>query len=337
MKLYSGIDLHANNHLLTIIDEEDKRVFQKRLPNDLVRTLKVLEPFKSRLQGIAVESTFNWYWLVDGLMQADYPVELVNPAAVKQYEGLKATDDKYDAFYLAHLMRLGILPTGYIYPKADRGVRDLLRKRMQLVQHRTRHVLSAQNQVWRSTGAKLKGDVIKRHPEEALSGIADPNLVLAITANLALVQNLNGLIDEVEQTVLNQVRLRPTFKTLLSVFGIGKILALTIMLETGDIGRFPKVGDFASYCRCVDSKKTSNGKKKGEGNTKNGNKYLAWAFIEAAHYATRFYEPARRFYQRKCSQRNSIVAKKALAHKLARASYYVMRDQVAFKPERLFS
>jgi transposase len=96
------------------------------------------------------------------------------------------------------------------------------------------------------------------------------------------------------------------------------------------------VGDFASYSRCVDSRKTSNGKKKGEGNSKCGNKYLAWAFVEAAHFATRYYDPARRFFQRKQSQRNAIVAIKALAHKLARASYYVMRDQVPFKPEMLF-
>ena len=127
------------------------------------------------------------------------------------------------------------------------------------------------------------------------------------------------------------------YKQLKTVFGIGEVLSQTIALETGDISRFHKVGNYTSYCRCVDSKKTSNGKKKGAGNKKSGNKYLAWAFMEAANYAIRFYEPANRFYQRKLSKQNVMVARKALAHKLARASYYVMRDHVDFKPELLFS
>jgi transposase len=134
VKLYTAADLHSNNHFLSIIDEQDRRVLEKRLPNDLSVTLKVLEPYRADIVGIAVESTFNWYWLVDGLMEAGYPVMLVNTSKVKQYEGLKHTDDKHDAFWLAHLMRLGILPTGYIYPKEQRAVRDLLRERRRLVQ-----------------------------------------------------------------------------------------------------------------------------------------------------------------------------------------------------------
>jgi transposase len=134
-----------------------------------------------------------------------------------------------------------------------------------------------------------------------------------------------------------RVRLKDEFKALLSVSGIGQILGLTIMLETGDIGRFAKVGHFASYCRCVGSRKLSNGKKKGQGNTKNGNKYLAWAFIEAAHFAIRFNPKIRRFYQRKTAKTNAIVAVKAVAHKLSRACYYVMRDQVLFDVDKAFA
>ena len=129
MKLYCGIDLHSNNHWLTIIDEQTKRLVEKRLRNDLSLTLSVLEPYRSELTGIAVESTYNWYWLVDGLMDAGYQVKLVNTSAVCQYEGLKHSDDRDDAFHLAHLMQLGILPTGYIYPKKERAVRDRPRHR----------------------------------------------------------------------------------------------------------------------------------------------------------------------------------------------------------------
>jgi transposase len=108
------------------------------------------------------------------------------------------------------------------------------------------------------------------------------------------------------------------------------------MLETGEIGRFPRVGNFASYCRCVDSHKLSNGKRKGSGNTKNGNKYLAWAFVEAANFAIRYNPRAKRFYQRKKERTNGIVAIKAVAHKLVRACYYILRDQVPFEVEKAF-
>ncbi len=337
MKLYCGIDLHSNNHYVSIIDESDKRIKEKRLSNDLSKTLSYLEPYQGDLHGIAIESTFNWYWLVDGLMEAGYPVSLVNTSAVKQYEGLKHTDDQYDAFWLAHLMRLGILPTGYIYPKDKRNLRDLLRKRMQLVQFRTSNVISAQAQFWRSTGRRLRSQDIKKTPSDLLCDIEDSNLCLAIQSNLNIIRILNSQIECVERTVLPQCQQLPEYKQLKTVFGIGDILSQTITLETGDIRRFPSVGNFASYCRCVDSKKTSNGKNKGVGNKKNGNKYLAWAFMEAAHYAIRFYDQANRFYQRKQAKRNIIVARKALAHKLARASYYVMRDNIPFKPEQLFS
>ena len=117
MKLYCGMDLHSTNVVTQLINEEDKVLYRNKQSCDLNQILKGLEPFKDSIEGIAVESTYNWYWLVDGLMEAGYRVHLVNTAAVKQYEGLKYTDDDSDAFWLAHLLRLGILPTGYIYPK----------------------------------------------------------------------------------------------------------------------------------------------------------------------------------------------------------------------------
>ena len=155
MSFYCAIDLHSTNNVPVVIDDDDRILFQKRLPNDLSTVISALEPYKHDLHGVAVESTFNWYWLVDGLADNHFNTLLVNPSAVKQYEGIKHTNDDTDAFHLAHLMRLGILPTGYIYPKTERAVRDLLRKRLQLVRHRVTHMLSAQNQIWRSTGLNV--------------------------------------------------------------------------------------------------------------------------------------------------------------------------------------
>ena len=337
MKLYSGIDLHSSNSYLAIVDETGKRVFKEKSPNDMAAILRALEPFRTGLAGIVVESTYNWYWLVDGLMEAGYRVDLVNTAAVKQYEGLKYTDDDSDAFWLAHLLRLGVLPTGYIYPKQSRAVRDLLRKRGQLVRQRSAHIVSIENLYTRNTGSRLSCNATKCLTQAQIQQqFDDPNVALAIDSNRAIMNALDQQIKVLEQAILKQAKLDDRYRCLLSIGGVGEILALTIMLETGDIKRFAEVGNFTSYCRCVGSEKLSNGKKKGQGNTKNGNKYLAWAFVEAANFAIRFNEQAKRFYQRKAAKRSRVVALKAVAHKLARASYYVMRDQVPFDSAKLF-
>ena len=336
MKLYSAADLHSNNHFLAIIDEQDKRVLEKRLPNDLATTLQTLEPYRAGIVGIAVESTFNWYWLVDGLIEAGYTVKLVNTSKVRQYEGLKYTDDRHDAFWLAHQMRLGILPTGYIYPKEQRAVRDLLRERRRLVRQRTTNVLSTQSTLWRHTAIRLPAKVILGEKEALWPELSDTNTKLGVQAHRATITVLNKQIEAIERTVLKHLKPVPEYKMLLTVPGIGPVIAWTIALEAGDLSRFANVGHFASYCRCVDSKRTSNEKKKGENNAKNGNPYLAWAFFEAAHFAIQYLPAAKRFYERKAAQRNPILAMKALSHKMARACYYIMRDKVPFDPVRLF-
>jgi len=336
MGLYSGIDLHSNNHVLTVIDDLDRRVYERRLPNELSRTIAALEPFRADLTAIAVESTFNWYWLVDGLMDAGYEVRLVNTAAVQHYSGLKHTDDEHDAFWLAHLMRLGILPTGYIYPKATRGFRDLARQRMRLVQHRSSHITSIQGQVWRSTGVRLHARTLKGEGLQSWPELTDPDVALSIETGRAAIDALTVQIERLESGLLKRMKLSPEFRLLQTVTGIGPILAMTIALEVGTIARFPGVGEFTSYCRCVDSARLSNAKKKGEANRKNGNPYLAWAFMEAAHFAIRSLPAAKRFYDRKVRQRHQLIAVKALAHKLARACFYILRDRVPFAPDRLF-
>ena len=290
MKLYSGIDLHSNNHVVVVIDDNDHTRLEKRLPNTLDATLQALAPFRAALQGIAVESTYNWYWLVDGLMEAGYPLHLVNTAAVKRYDGLKYTDDRHDARHLAHLLRLGILPTGYIYPKAQRAIRDLLRKRRQLVRHQTAYTLSAQSLHARLTGRSASCQVVQRPHAEAIyvPGLLDTNRQLEMRTTLRLIQLLHRHIVAIEKAVLGQMQLAPAFVGLKGVPGIGDILGLTIVLETGEIARFASAGHYASYCRAVKSLHTSNGKKKGEGNRKNGNKYLGWAYVEAANFAVRF-------------------------------------------------
>jgi transposase len=213
-----------------------------------------------------------------------------------------------------------------------------LRKRGQLVHQRTANLLSIQSQVTRNTGSSISANCIKaldaRQVDELLP---KRDLALAVKANLSVMNSADAQIEILEKAVQERVKLRPQFRFLKTVPGIGPILALTIMLETGEIERFASVGNYASYCRCVGSKKISNGKRKGSGNTKNGNKYLAWAFVEAANFAIRFNPRIKSFYQKKKSKSNAIVAIKAVAHKLCRACYYIIKDQVAFDITKAFA
>lgn len=335
---FCGIDLHSNNSVVVVTDETDKVLLSRRCPNDLTKILALLAPHRDELSGVVVESTYNWYWLVDGLIAAGYAVKLANTVAMKRYDGLKHSDDETDAAHLAHLLRLGILPTGYIHPPAERALRDLARKRIQLVRSRTQHVLAVENILARSTGSHLSATAIKRLAAEDIGMLGlTADVALAVEANLAVIATLNLEIGKLEARLLEGVKLRPDYARLKSIPGIGEVLAIVIMLETGDVSRFAQVGNFASYARCVSSIRISNGKKKGEGNTKNGNAYLVWAFIEAANFARRYSEEAHSFFDRKKARTNSIVATKALAHKLARASYHMLKEEQPFDVKRCFA
>lgn len=337
MQLYAAIDLHSNNSVLAVIDEQDVLQLRRKLPNDIAAIRRALERFREQLVGVVVESTYNWYWLVDGLIESGYTLHLANTAAVPQYSGLKHGDDDSDARHLANLLRLKILPTGYIYPREQRRLRDLLRQRLRLVQKSTGLMQSVQGMFSRLTGSGISAndfrDLDFARLEQAIPHPLDRHAVLA---PIHVWSAARQQIDAIEVALREETRGRPDFQQIKSAPGIGNILGLTILLETGPIERFARVGDYSSYCRMVDSQRLSNGKKKGEGNRKCGNAHLAWAYIEAANFAIRYYPPVRRWYDRKASKRHRVVALKAVAHKLARGCYYVLRDHVPFDIERAF-
>lgn len=337
MKLYAGIDLHSTNCVIVVVDEAGSMVKRTRLKNRLELIAAWLEPFRDSLVGVVVESTFNWYWLVDGLADRGFTMHLANTVAIQQYVGMKHRDDASDAHWLADLLRLALLPEGYIYPRKERAIRDLLRKRTQLVRQCTSNLLSIQNLFSRSTGTSIRANEVKRLVPDSVDELfEDPNVALAVRSNLIVMNCLQEQIVIVEETVHGQVRLRQSYRRLTSVPGIGKILALTIMLETGDINRFDHVGRYVSYGRLVGSSYISNGKRKGAGNTKNGNAFLCWAYIEAANFAIRFNTSIRRFYDRKKARTKRIVALKTVAHKLARACYHMLKNDTAFDVQRAF-
>lgn len=339
MKLYTGFDLHSTNSYVGIIDEDGRRVWKKKLRNDPSLISATLRRFKSDIVGVVVESTYNWYWAVDLLTEEGYHVHLANPSKIQQYSGLKHGDDEHDAFWLAEMLRLKILPEGFIYPKEQRPLRDLLRKRGHLVRLRTSLIQSLQNILARNMGTKMNTNRMKAlrtdHVTPLLAGNDD--LSLAGKVSKDAIDSLTRQITAIEVAVEKKLPLRKPYDFLLSMPGVGRVLALTIMMETGPIDRFSTVRNYVSYCRKVPAARFSNEKKKGTNNRKNGNKYLSWAYAEAAELARRFDPEARAYYDRKRRRTNAPVAYNALANKLSRAAYYIMRDGVLFMPERMFA
>lgn len=335
---YVGIDLHSTNCYIGIIDQDGKRIYGQRVLNDLSRIIATLNPFKEKIKSIAVESTFNWYWLVDGLMDEEYNLHLANVCAMKQYEGIKHTDDKSDAFWLAEMLRLKILPTGHIYPKEKRPMRDLLRRRLQLVHHRTALSMSMTSMIQNCTSVNLSRYEKKNLTHSEITCLLDhPYQVMSADTINNVISEINKNIDAIEKEINSKIKLTQRYQKLTSVWGIGEILATTIMLETGDIRRFKDVGNYASYCRCVPTIKLSNGKTKGKGNKKCGNQYLAWAYLEAAYCMQRAYPKAKQWFQRKLNKKGRFVAIKALGSKIARACYFIMKNNMAFVPSKLFA
>jgi transposase len=335
--LIAGIDLHSNNLVIGVINQDGKRLEHRKLDCDLKQVVDFFKPLKSRLQSLAVESTFNWYWLVDGLRAQGYPIDLANPAQIEQYSGLKHADDKHDAFHLADLQRLNILPKAHIYDAHLRPLRDLLRRRMNLVQQRTALILSFKSLYARTTGQALPLSRVKElTPKKAAQLYEHPANQLIAQVQVEHIAGLGRSIGRIEKAVLGCARELPLYDKLLTLPGVGKILGMTITMEVGDVARFKTDGDFASYCRAVDSRRLSNGKQKGSNHAKCGNQYLSWAFVEAANFAQRFDPQCRRWYDRKAARTSTVLATKALACKLAKAAWHMMTKQTPYEERRMF-
>jgi transposase len=262
---------------------------------------------------------------------------LANPAAMQPYSGKKHTDDVSDAYFIAELLRLGLLPRAHIPDRAIRPVRDLLRRRLLLVRQRTTLILSFKSLNERTLGRRVPLARVKAMtPAEAQARFTAAADQLLASEQITLMDHQTDAITKLEQHILAVTGKTRSYQRLQELPGVGKILGLTIALETGDAKRFAVAGNFASYCRCVRSVRQSNSKKKGENNRKCGNKYLAWAFVEAAHFACRHDEQCRRFYDRKKQQTNPVIATKALACKLAKAAWHVMAEDAPYDAERVF-
>ena len=260
------------------------------------------------------------------------------PQKLYRYSGLKHADDMDDAYHLAELQRLKILPKAHVYDPQLRPVRDLLRRRTLLVHQRTALLLSFKSLHARTTGQPLDlRDVKKMEPQEAAKLYTHPANQLIASVQAEQMRSLDKSVRKIENAVLAGAWEIPMFDKLLTIPGIGRILGMTITMEVGAIKRFKTDGDFASYCRMVDAKHLSNGKQKADNNQKCGNAYLSWAFVEAANFSRRHDEHCRRWYDRKAAKTSKVIATKALGCKLAKAAWHVMTKECDYDKKRMFA
>lgn len=335
MRFYCGLDLSARSCQVCVIDERLRVHVQEKVPNDLYKIMGLLEPFKRTLETV-VESTFNWYWLVDGLQEARYDVVLAHTLGLHMITAAKVKTDPRDALALAKLLRAGMIPQAYIYPKETRPVRDLVRKRMRIVNLRAAEYATLQRLLLRQGILDHTRSDIKLMLEEDIGQLfKNPLIQLHAQHELARIRVYTGQIRELERVISHTVKESDGYHRLLSVPGIGKIFAITIFYEIGEISRFENARHFSSYCRVVPGvAQSGKSVRRGRG-SKQGNSYLKCAFSQAAVYAVRYYPEIRRFYERQLRRHKGkgrkLIAYNIVAHRLAQAVYHILRDNTAYK------
>lgn len=340
MEFYCGIDLHARDSFLCVIDSKAKIHLREKVSNDLGTILYKLGSFFPR-PSVVVEATINWYWLVDGLQEAGFSVKLAHTLGLYMITGAKVKTDRRDALSLAKLLRLDAVPEAYIYPKAKRPHRDLLRKRNRMVYLRAKAYGTLRRVLLQYGFYGFSQSQIKSLDEEELNQYFDhPAIQASCDLEVERIRFYSGQIKILEDLMLNAVTNYPAFELLQTIPGIGKILALTIFYEVGDIDRFQSAKHFCSYARVVPGIAQSSGNTKRGRGSKQGNPYLKWAFCQAAGLAIRYNGTIRKFRQRHLARRRSkakkLVSLCIVAHKLAIATYYVIKNQMPFKQELMF-
>lgn len=337
---YSGIDLSARHSHLCVVDENLSIYLQLKVANDLSRIAQLLDPFTPHLK-IVVESTFNWYWLVDGLQALGFQVSLAHSLGLSLITHAKVKTDRRDAFTLAKLLRAGLIPKAYIYPASSRPLRDLLRRRLKAVTLRAHEYGSLRQLLLREGILSTSRNEIKLAQESDLKEwFSHPLLVESASQQLERINLLSSQIAELEQQILLLTQDRDDYKRLLDISGIGKMLALTILYEIGEITRFKDFRHFSSYCRLVPGVAQSGAVSRRGRASKQGNRYLKSAFNQAAVVAVRSYPAIKRCYQRHLQRHRGsarkLVAYNIIAHKLAQAVYVVLKQGVAYQQELLF-
>jgi len=329
---YCGIDLHARTMYVCILDQAGETRLHRNMPATPEALLKAIAPYREQIV-LAAECMFTWYWLADLCAEHGIPFVLGHALYMKAIHGGKAKNDKIDSQKIAALLRGGMLPQAYVYPAEMRATRDLLRRRMHLARKRGEllaHVQNTNSQY--NLPAIGKKIAYKANRDGVAERFADPAVQKSIEVDLALITYYDELLRDVELTIVKTAKHHDaqTLYLLQTVPGIGKILSLVLLYEIHDIERFPRVQDFASYCRLVKCARESAGKRSGTSGAKIGNAHLKWAFSEAAVLFLRDNPAGQKLLTRLEKKHSKGKALTILAHKLARAVYYMLKRQTAF-------
>jgi transposase len=327
-----GIDLHARTMYVCILNHDGEIVVHRNMPASPDALLKTIAPYREQIV-IAVECIFTWYWLADLCAREGIPFVLGHALYMKAIHGGKAKNDKIDAQKIAVLLRGGMLPQAYVYPADMRATRDLLRRRMHLMRKRAELLAHIQNTNSQYNLPEIgKKIAYKANRDGVAERFPDPAVQKSIEVDLALIGYYDQLLRNMELSVLKTAKQHDanTLYRLRTVPGIGEILSLVLLYEIHDIQRFPRVQDFVSYCRLVKCAKESAGKRYGTSGTKIGNAYLKWAFSEAAVLFLRANPGGQKYLARLEKKHGKGKALTILAHKLARAVYYMLKREVVF-------
>jgi transposase len=339
-RFYAGIDLHARTMFTHVLDHQGQTVFQRDLPARPDAFLEAVLPFREGLV-VGAECMFAWYWLADLCEDQAIPFVLGHALAMKLIHGGKTKNDRLDAAKLAALLRGGLFPMAYVYPRAKRPTRDLLRRRSFFVRQRAQliaHIVNTNSQGNLPPLAK-KITYAANRTEDLVERFAHPSTRLSVAADLALIDAYQEQVATLERHLVQNAKVDDpvTFGLLRSVPGIGPILGLILLYEIDAIGRFPEVGNFLSYSRLVRCEHESAGKVKGYGGRKMGNGHLKWAFSEAACLMLRSLPAAKSWMQRQERKRGKRKALAVLEAKLGRAVYHLWRKQVPFDVKRFLT
>jgi transposase len=331
-KFYCGIDLHARTMYVCILNQDGEILLHRHMPASPEPFLKAIASDRTDLV-VCVECIFTWYWLADLCAREGIPFVLGHALYMKAIHGGKAKNDKLDAHKIAVLLRGGMLPQAYVYPEAMRATRDLLRRRLHLTRKRAELLTHMQQTNWQYNLPELGPKIAyKANRNGVAARFPNPAVQKSVEVDLALIDCYDQVLRDVELTIVQTAKQHDpqTLYRLQSVPGIGKILSLVLLYEMHDITRFPRVQDFVSYCRLVTCAKESAGKRYGTTGTKIGNAYLTWAFSEAAVLFLRNHPAGQKYLARLEKKHGKGTALTVLAHKLARAVYYMLKRDVVF-------
>jgi len=339
MRLYTkqhkhscGIDLHTNKMYLCILNQEGDILLHRNIKTEPEIFLRTIVPYREDLV-VCAECMFSWYWLADLCAEENIPFILGHALYMRAIHGGKSKNDKIDSQKISALLRGGLIPMAYVYPQRMRSTRDLMRRRNHLMRKRAELFAHTQNTASQYNLQEPLGRIAKpQNREGLLERFDDPAVRMSMAANLDMIDAYDRVLEVLEQDIIANAKEHDAtaYALLKTIPGVGRIIALDLLYEIEDINRFPRVQDFASYCRLVKCAKESNGKKYGTSGKKIGNAHLRWAFSLAAQLFLKSNEPGRQFFSKLSNKHGKGKALSILAHKLGRAVYFMLKHRQVF-------